>query len=705
MVDFLAKRASRFRKKGTRLPTQAEAVNEEEEPANVYANLEQFRKDNVRDRLPSQQHSSTSTLDDWETHTDQDSGNIFYYNSSTGETTWDSPFDQPEDQINSPVSPVSLSPQPEDSDWEKHFDEANQKFYFYNSVTGVTSWDPPMEELHLQSGQSVFGYGSMDRRPPTPETDYPDFPEADYDDDYPPLYNAIPPPPNKNSSEDQLKGWSFQINKEGKKIYKNNFNNETWLQSQDMNGKTYFYTPDGSSSQWHLPELIPPDYGRSYSESDQDNNIFLSLPPTLSAYSYQKDTDVFMPGHKRSDSDNNVLTPGSQQTKSLIKAGVLQKAKVLENGKRVRKNWSSSWTVLEGGVLTFFKDGKNSSSNSLKQSSLTVPEYTVNLQGASIIWATKEKSSKKNVLELKTLDGSQYLIHHDSESITKDWYISISNSIGKSVHMSTEKATDSDAESPRLFGSSERLGFKEEKDKKTLGQYNTTSSSDSDRNVRNKLKKLLQRRPTLQSLRDKGYIKDQVFGCPLRHLCERERTDVPLFVTKCIQAVEKRGLDIDGLYRVSGNLAIIQKLRYKVDHDENFNLDDGRWEDVHVITGALKLFFRELPEPLFPFTHFDSFVEAIKMSDQIQKIRRMKELVQSLPPPNLETMRVLFKHLCSVIEYRESNRMSVQSISIVFGPTLLRPETENGYIAMYMVFQNQIVEHILNQYKNIFNIS
>lgn len=26
------------------------------------------------------------------------------------------------------------------------------------------------------------------------------------------------------------------------------------------------------------------------------------------------------------------------------------------------------------------------------------------------------------------------------------------------------------------------------------------------------------------------------------------------------------GLDIDGLYRVSGNLATIQKLRYKVDH-------------------------------------------------------------------------------------------------------------------------------------------
>lgn len=110
------------------------------------------------------------------------------------------------------------------------------------------------------------------------------------------------------------------------------------------------------------------------------------------------------------------------------------------------------------------------------------------------------------------------------------------------------------------------------------------------------------------------------------------------------------GLDIDGLYRISGNLATIQKLRYKVDHgearphplpqslkaregtdlpsilpssgtDERLDLDDGRWEDVHVITGALKLFFRELPEPLFPFSHFRQFIAAI--SEHLGQVGRM----------------------------------------------------------------------------------
>lgn len=40
-------------------------------------------------------------------------------------------------------------------------------------------------------------------------------------------------------------------------------------------------------------------------------------------------------------------------------------------------------------------------------------------------------------------------------------------------------------------------------------------------------------------------------------------------------------------------------------------MDDSQWEDIHVVTGALKMFFRELPEPLFPFSFFERFVEAI----------------------------------------------------------------------------------------------
>ncbi|KAE8277329.1 Rho GTPase-activating protein 15 ArhGAP15 Rho-type GTPase-activating protein 15 [Larimichthys crocea] len=43
----------------------------------------------------------------------------------------------------------------------------------------------------------------------------------------------------------------------------------------------------------------------------------------------------------------------------LEKAGVINKTKVADNGKKIRKNWSQSWTVLHGGILTFHKDPKS----------------------------------------------------------------------------------------------------------------------------------------------------------------------------------------------------------------------------------------------------------------------------------------------------------------------------------------------------------
>lgn len=56
-----------------------------------------------------------------------------------------------------------------------------------------------------------------------------------------------------------------------------------------------------------------------------------------------------------------------------------------------------------------------------------------------------------------------------------------------------------------------------------------------------------------------------------------------------------------------------------------------------------------------------------------------------------------------VIEHGESNRMSVQSIAIVFGPTLLRPQTESANMTVHMVFQSQIVELMLNEFQYIFS--
>ncbi|XP_024920109.1 rho GTPase-activating protein 15 [Cynoglossus semilaevis] len=389
---------------------------------------------------------------------------------------------------------------------------------------------------------------------------------------------------------------------------------------------------------------------------------------------------------------SNHITASHQQHNHLLeKAGIINKTKIADHGKKMRKNWTQSWTVLHGGILTFHKDPKSAPSGTASKTSQIVPEYTVDLRGATIVWASKEKSSKKNVLELKTRQGCEILMQYDTESIIGDWLKVILDAI---TQLDREHLTDEEDET----GSD-----REDRDQTTTASRSSTGSADSEqKRIRTKLKRFLQRRPTLQSVKEKGYIRDNVFGCHLDTLCHRENTTVPKFVEKCVRAVERRGLDIDGIYRVSGNLAVIQKLRHKADHEEQLDLDDGQWQEIHVITGALKLFFRELPEPLFPFSCFHKFITAIQIPDYDLRVSYITDLVRALPLPNHNTMELLFKHLRRVTQHRESNRMSVQSLAIVFGPTLLRPQVESPNMTIHMVFQSQIVELILNEFQNVF---
>ncbi|XP_058501764.1 rho GTPase-activating protein 12-like isoform X14 [Solea solea] len=479
-----------------------------------------------------------------------------------------------------------------------------------------------------------------------------------------------------------------------------------WLKHVDEQGRPYYYSADGSRSEWELPKynISPPQpSGDAPKTRSLDRRhlepIILTKWRHSSHVEEPNDKDAPLgPIPSSPDSDSCPSSPKPPDSPS-EKCGVLNVTKITENGKKVRKNWTSSWTVLQGSILLFAKgQGGGSSWFGGNQSQ---PEFTVDLKGGSVEWASKDKSSKKHVLELKTRQGTDLLIQSENENVISDWFRALQDMISTHACESDEAIEEDMPESP---GSEKHDKEKEHRDSKKGRAMKTSTSMDSSDNkkTRHKLKKFLIRRPTLQSVRDKGYIKDQVFGCSLSSLCQRENSTVPHFVRMCIDHVENSGLHVDGLYRVSGNLAVIQKLRYAVNHDEKVSLEDGKWEDIHVTTGALKMYFRELPEPLFTYTLFHDFVNAIKISDYKQRVQSIKNLIKQLPKPNHDTMQVLFKHMRKVIEHGEENRMNTQSMAIVFGPTLLRPETETWNMAVHMVYQNQIVELTLLEYESFF---
>ncbi|XP_051997889.1 rho GTPase-activating protein 15 [Xyrauchen texanus] len=412
--------------------------------------------------------------------------------------------------------------------------------------------------------------------------------------------------------------------------------------------------------------------------------------------------------HRRNQSQHNVdigLQP-------VLKGEYLNKAKIAEGGKKLRKNWTSTWVVLCSNELLFYKESKQEAVANLKPG--CKPDG-VDLCGAVIEWTT-EKSSRKNVIQITTPSGLEFLLQADHLPTISKWHDAIKKAVdslssgagGQSFARPTIQKSNSSECLSRPTGNPPKPKPKEPKSehrRSIMFKLNYSASDSADKNgVKNRLKKFISRRPSMKTLQEKGLIKDRVFGCHILTLCERQGTTVPRFVKLCVDELEKRGLVADGLYRVSGNLSTIQKLRFLVDQEEELDLGDSQWEDIHVITGALKMFFRELPEPLFPFRFFEPFVETIKIKEPTQKVQAMKKLIHQLPKPNHNTMKLLFQHLRRVLTKSRQNLMSTQGVSIVFGPTLMWPEFEAGNMEVNMVYQNQIVEFILLECLEIFGL-
>uniref|UniRef100_A0A3Q1IYE1 Rho GTPase activating protein 12 n=1 Tax=Anabas testudineus TaxID=64144 RepID=A0A3Q1IYE1_ANATE len=621
--------------------------------------------------------------------------------SPTGQGRSDSPVYTNLQELK--ISQSSLPPVPSGSplhilgDWETHKDLSGRHFY-YNRATGERTWKPPRTRDTSCSISSIRGdsQGTLESEPLSSEENCHSTHSSQSDSQY-----GSPP-----------RGWSEELDEHGHTLYVSEYTQEKWIKHVDEQGRPYYYSADGSRSEWELPKYnISPQSGevpksRSLERKQQDpivltkwrhSTYVLDLNDKVRYCNSSEIGCAPAPKQSSPDSDSCPSSPKHPSTPS-EKCGVLNVTKITENGKKVRKNWASSWTVLQGSSLLFAKG--QGGSTSWFGSNQSKPEFTVDLRGGSVEWASKDKSSKKHVIELKTRQGTELLIQSEIDSVINDWYRALTETINTHAWESDEAIEEDMPESP---GAEKHDKEKDHRDKKTRAMKTSVSMDSSDqKKTRLKLKKFLTRRPTYQAVRDKGYIKDQVFGCSLASLCQRENTSVPNFVKMCIDHVENTGLNIDGLYRVSGNLAVIQKLRFAVNHDEKVDLNDSKWEDIHVTTGALKMFFRELSEPLFTYGSFNDFVNAIKYSDQKQRVNSLKDLIKKLPKPNHDTMQILFKHLCRVIDHGEANRMTTQSVAIVFGPTLLRPETETGNIAVHMVYQNQIVELILLEYESIF---
>ncbi|GAA5933758.1 uncharacterized protein JCM15063_001410 [Sporobolomyces koalae] len=183
-----------------------------------------------------------------------------------------------------------------------------------------------------------------------------------------------------------------------------------------------------------------------------------------------------------------------------------------------------------------------------------------------------------------------------------------------------------------------------------------------------------QLRPPLSSS-PPGPPTNPTFGVDLGDQMLRDAVEVPRVLEKCAEAIELYGLESMGIYRLSGTTSRVQRLKNALDRDLEGTdlLSEDNLSDINDIAAVLKLWFRELPEPLLTWELYHQFIDVSKIENDRLRHIRLHERVNELPDPNYATLKFLMGHLDKVAQRESSNQMSVSNLAIVFGPNLLSP--------------------------------
>eukprot|EP00301_Raphidiophrys_heterophryoidea_P016586 c26186_g1_i1.p1 GENE.c26186_g1_i1~~c26186_g1_i1.p1 ORF type:complete len:329 (+),score=70.47 c26186_g1_i1:533-1519(+) len=182
------------------------------------------------------------------------------------------------------------------------------------------------------------------------------------------------------------------------------------------------------------------------------------------------------------------------------------------------------------------------------------------------------------------------------------------------------------------------------------------------------------------------------------------RNGLPRVFADAIDEVKKRGLEEQGIFRLSGSKNQIFKLRTYVNLNWGYDMSSF---DCHTIAGLLKLFLREMSVPLLPPDLYCQFVDAGATLSPSELDVRLRELVHSpaIPPIHFAMLTALFELLHQVKTLAATNMMGAKNLATVFGPNILRrtDSSDSAMIADLPVIQT-VTETLVDHAAALFDL-
>uniref|UniRef100_A0A8C7CDQ1 Myosin IXB n=1 Tax=Oncorhynchus kisutch TaxID=8019 RepID=A0A8C7CDQ1_ONCKI len=186
------------------------------------------------------------------------------------------------------------------------------------------------------------------------------------------------------------------------------------------------------------------------------------------------------------------------------------------------------------------------------------------------------------------------------------------------------------------------------------------------------------------------------FGVRLCHLTS-EDNPIPIVLEMMLEHVEMNGLLTEGIYRKSGSANRMKELHQLMETDPHAVCLENY--PIHTVTGLIKQWLRKLPDPLMTFTHYNDFLRAVELPEKQEQLHAIYKVLEQLPTACFNTLERLFFHLVKVSKDESHNRMSPNSLAIVFAPCILRcPDSADPLMSMKDVAKTTTcVEMLINE--------
>ncbi|KAM9393558.1 rho GTPase-activating protein 25 [Pholidichthys leucotaenia] len=181
---------------------------------------------------------------------------------------------------------------------------------------------------------------------------------------------------------------------------------------------------------------------------------------------------------------------------------------------------------------------------------------------------------------------------------------------------------------------------------------------------------------------------------------------VPILVQKCVEFIKENGLDEEGIFRLPGQDNAVKQFRDAFDAGERPSFPSDT--DVHTVASLLKLYLRELPEPVVPWTQYQAFLDCTNMLDSNSKEgwEKLEKQIALLPRINYRLLSYVCRFLFEVQLHSKVNKMNVENLATVMGINLLKPQIEDPITVMKATPQIQkLMTVMIRQHETLFPLS